>query len=81
METQVCFRGGVAFSSLKPAASSGLGVGGRAGQSHGRFFQKGARRVLRGMAVGQESGSLGHGLAGGPQETPSISVPQFPHHM
>ena len=28
METQVCFGGRVAFSSLRPAASSGLGAGG-----------------------------------------------------
>lgn len=35
METQVCFGGGVAFSSLRPAASSGLGAGGKAGQSLG----------------------------------------------
>lgn len=38
METQVCFGGGVAFSSLRPAASSGLGTGGKAGQSLGCFL-------------------------------------------
>ena len=71
IETQVCFGGWSGL--LQPHACSQLRTGGQGegvGQSSGVLLTEGAGECWGRRAVGQESGSLGHGLAEGPWETP-----------
>lgn len=70
------------FYSLMPMASSGSrpGAGGTEqwGASYGCFLQKGPGRCWGERAVGQESGSLGHGLLGDLGELPASLCLSFP---